>query len=184
MKVSNILVFLCDHRATQKGNLSRHITSAHGVLDVSLVNMIFVEKEKWSWEVHTGGNHSKKGEYDTCEKCDKSTSEILFKRALWNPCTEGIVVVTFANKSEAWSIKACIIILTKFFIVRVVQKYDGALTLWEIIRTTRKGLLFVMCFENNLGLNLVTIFTIENVPGMFTNVFVKFRLNSNFFITF
>ena len=61
MKVSNILVFLCDHRATQKGNLSRHITSAHGVLDVSLVNMIFVEKEKWSWEVHTGGNQSKKG---------------------------------------------------------------------------------------------------------------------------
>ena len=41
-----------------------------------------------------------------------------------------------------------------------------------------------MCFEGSLGLNPITIFTIGNVPGMFTNVFVKFRLNSNFFITF
>ena len=41
-----------------------------GVLDVSVVNMIFVEKEKWSWGVHIGGNHSKRRKYDTCEKCD------------------------------------------------------------------------------------------------------------------
>ena len=90
----------------------------------------------------------------------------------------------FANKSEAWSIKACIILLTKFFIVSVVQQYDGALTLWETIRTTSKGVLFVMCFEGNLGLNLVTILTIGTVPVMFINVFVKFLMNFNFFITF
>ena len=94
------------------------------------------------------------------------------------------VVVIFANKSEAWSIKACISLLTKFFIVSVVQQYDGALTLWETIRTTSKGVLFVMYFEGNLGLNLVTILTIGTVPVMFTNVFVKFLLNLNFFITF
>ena len=68
---------------------------------------------------------------------------ILFKRALWNPCAERIVVVTFANKSEAWSIKACII-----------------------------------------SYGPITILTIGNVPGMFINVFVKFPLNSKFFITF
>ena len=90
----------------------------------------------------------------------------------------------FANKSEAWSIKACIILLTKFFIVSVVQQYDGALTLRGTIRTTSKGVLFVMCFEGNLGLNLVTILTIGTVPVMFINVFVKFLMNFNFFITF
>ena len=94
------------------------------------------------------------------------------------------VVVIIANKSEAWSIKACIILLTKFFIVSVVQKSDGALTLWETIRTTSKGVLFVMYFEGNLGLNLVTILTIGTVPVMFINVFVKFLMNFNFFITF
>ena len=88
---------------------------------------------------------------------------------------------------QVWSVEhqsMYYIIRTKSFIVRVVQKHNGALILWETIRTTHKGLLFVMCFEDNLGLNPVTIFTIGNVPGMFTNVFVKFLLNSNFFITF
>ena len=89
-----------------------------------------------------------------------------------------------ANKSEAWSIKACISLLTKFFIVSLVQQYDGALTLRGTIRTTSKGVLFVMCFEGNLGLNLVTILTIGTVPVMFINVFVKFLMNFNFFITF
>ena len=89
-----------------------------------------------------------------------------------------------ANKSEAWSIKACISLLTKFFIVSVVQQYDGALTLRGTIRTTSKGVLFVMYFEGNLGLNLVTILTIGTVPVMFINVFVKFLMNFNFFITF
>ena len=63
-----------------------------GVLDVSVVNMIFVEKKKMELGVHIGGNHSKRRKYDTCEKCDKSTSEILFKRALWNPCTERMLL--------------------------------------------------------------------------------------------
>ena len=72
----------------------------------------------------------------------------------------------------------------KSFIVIVVQTHRRLLILWGTIRTTHKELLFVMCFEGNLGLNPITIFTIGNVPGMFTNVFVKFLLNSKFFITF
>lgn len=57
------------------------------MLDVSLVNMIFVDKTNGAGRFILEVIIRRK-ECDTCEKCDKSTNEILFKRAQWNPCTE------------------------------------------------------------------------------------------------